>query len=67
MTDKVVVEAETKEEAIRLIRENSDFVDVLDTVDEERDEIDIKDYIDEQYHHFINDSKPYQGIIMTKS
>lgn len=39
MTDKVVVEAETKEEAIRLIRENSDFVDVLDTVDEERDEI----------------------------
>ena len=35
--------------------------------DEERDEIDIKEYIDEQYHHFINDSKPYQGIIMTKS
>lgn len=39
MTDKVVVEAETKEEAIRLIKEDSDFVDVLDTVDEDRDDI----------------------------
>ena len=39
MTDKVVVEAETEEEAIRLIKENSDFVDVLDTVDEDRDDI----------------------------
>ena len=38
MTDKVVVEAETEEEAKRLVREGS-IVEVLDTVDEERDEI----------------------------
>lgn len=39
MTDKVVVEADSKEEAERFIRENSGIVEVLDTVDEEREEI----------------------------
>lgn len=39
ITDKVVVDAKTKEEAIKLIKEDSDFVEVLDTVDEERDKI----------------------------
>ena len=38
LTDKVVVQAESKEEAERLVREGSD-IEVLDTVDEERDEI----------------------------
>lgn len=38
ITDKVVVEAESKEEAERLVREGS-IVEVLDVVDEERDEI----------------------------
>lgn len=39
LTDKVVVEAETKEEAERLIKEGSGIVEVLDTVDEEREEV----------------------------
>lgn len=38
LTDKVVVQAETEEEAKRLIKEGSEL-EVLDTVDEERDEI----------------------------
>lgn len=38
LTDKVVVEAESEEEAKRLVREGS-IVEVLDTVDEEREEV----------------------------
>lgn len=35
--------------------------------DEDRNQIDIKKYIDEKYHKFIELSKPYQGIVMSKS
>ena len=60
------IDAVTQNEVTKGLREYEKAIKHCET-DEERDEIDIKDYIAEQYHHFINDSKPYQGIIMTKS
>ena len=35
--------------------------------DEEKEEIDITKYISKEYLHYINDSKPYQGTIVSKS
>ena len=35
--------------------------------DDERDEIDILDFVDSQYHKYIEQSKPYWGIIVSKS
>lgn len=34
---------------------------------EERDEIDLYDYVDKMYHHYLDESKKYQGIINAKS
>jgi DNA polymerase III alpha subunit len=34
--------------------------------DEDREEVDIKDYISEEYLHYVDDSKKYQGIIISK-
>ena len=35
--------------------------------EEDKEQIDIKEYIDPKYHKYVELSKPYQGIIMTKS
>ena len=35
--------------------------------DDEKNEIDINNYISEEYSHYVEDSKPYQGIIVSKS
>lgn len=60
------VDAVSQNEVTKGLREYEKAVKHCET-DEERNEIDIKEYVDSQYHHFIEDSKPYQGIIMTKS
>lgn len=60
------IDATTQNEVTKGLKEYDRALKHCET-DEDREGIDIKKYIDEEYHKYIELSKPYQGIIMSKS
>lgn len=60
------IDATTQNEVTKGLKEYDKALKHCET-DEEKESIDIKKYIDEKYHKYIELSKPYQGIIMSKS
>ena len=60
------IEPTIQNNVTKQLKEYEDAIKHCDT-DEERDEIDINDYISEEYVKYIDLSKPYQGIVLTKS
>lgn len=60
------IEANIQNEVTKGLKEYDKALKHCET-EEDRESVGIKKYIDEKYHKYIELSKPYQGIIITKS
>ena len=60
------IEATIQNEVTKQLKEYDKDIKHCET-DEEKDEIDITKYISKEYTHYVEDSKPYQGIVIQKS
>lgn len=60
------IEASIQNEVSKQLQEYDKDIKYCET-EEEKDEIDIIQYISKEYVHYVEDSKPYQGIVIQKT
>lgn len=60
------IEASIQNEVSKQLQEYDKELKYCET-EEEKEEIDITKYISKEYVHYVEDSKPYQGIVIQKS
>ena len=59
------IDAQIQNEVTKQLAKYDEKIKYCET-DEEKEAVNIKDFIDEKYHHYIEDSKDFQGMITDK-